>query len=364
MSPLTGCTIATIGSGVMAEAMIAGLLRGNLVEPSQVVASHPREDRREQLVAAYGIGSVAGNVEAIAEADVILLAIKPQMLGRVGREIGPHLRRGQVVLSVLAGLALVVPSYIPAQLPLANVGSNPALWRDSWVGSKAYAGLYAERPEMKAELAKQGVELISAFATPTYYLMARKGELKSVKQLNGMRIMSSGQIAVMLKSMGAQIVSVSTPEGYEALQRGTVDGAVYGLTSAKTYGVEGVVESVWELPVGGLPLLVVMNKRIWDSISKEDQATIKRIAEGHADAFHKIYQIGGDDESLKAFEKAGVKIVDPDAENLASLRKSAEAIWDQWAKEQAAAGRPGKAVVDTFVRLADEYAKKNPYAKK
>lgn len=264
----------------------------------------------------------------------------------------------------LAGLALVVPSYIPAQLPLANVGSNPALWRDSWTGSKAYASLYSELPEMKAELARQGVELISAYATPTYYLMARKGELSSVKQLSGMRIMSSGQIAVMLKSMGAQIVSVSTPEGYEALQRGTVDGAVYGLTAAKTYGVEGVVESVWELPVGGLPLLIVMNKRVWDSISKEDQAIIKRVAEGHPDAFHKIYQIGGDDESLKAFQKAGVKIIEPNQESLAALRSSAQAIWDQWAKEQTAAGRPGKVVMDTFVRLADDYAKKNPYRKK
>jgi TRAP-type C4-dicarboxylate transport system substrate-binding protein len=264
----------------------------------------------------------------------------------------------------LAGLALVVPSYIPAQLPLANVGSNPALWRDSWTGSKAYAQLYAEQPAMKAELAKQGVELISAFATPTYYLMARKIDLNNVKQLEGMRIMSSGQIAVMLKSMGVQVVSVATPEGYEALQRGTVDGAVYGLTSAKTYGVEGVVQSVWELPVGGLPLLIVMNKRVWDSISKEDQAAIKKVAEGHPDAFHKIYQVGGDEESLKAFQKAGVKVIEPDATSLAALRKSAQAIWDQWAKEQTAAGRPGKVVMDSFVRLADDYAKKNPYLKK
>ncbi|MCW5692604.1 MAG: TRAP transporter substrate-binding protein DctP [Pseudolabrys sp.] len=264
----------------------------------------------------------------------------------------------------LAGLALVVPSYVPAQLPLANVGSNPALWRDSWTGSKAYAQLYADQPAMKAELAKQGVELISAYATPTYYLMARKADLNNVKQLEGMRIMSSGQIAVMLKSMGAQVVSVATPEGYEALQRGTVDGAVYGITAAKTYGIEGVVQSVWELPVGGLPLLIVMNKRVWDSISKEDQAAIKKAAEGHADAFHKIYQVGGDEESLKAFEKAGVKIIDPDAASLAALRKSAQAIWDDWAKEQTAAGRPGKAIMDSFVRLTDDYAKKNPYAKK
>ena len=103
MSPLSKATIATVGSGVMAEAMIAGLLRGKLVDPSQVVASHPRLERLEQLAREYGIRTVADNIEAVEGADVILFGIKPQMLARVGREIGPHLRRGQLVLSVLAG---------------------------------------------------------------------------------------------------------------------------------------------------------------------------------------------------------------------------------------------------------------------
>ena len=103
MSELEKRTIATIGSGVMAEAMIAGLLRGKLVEPSQVVASHPRIERRDELGVAYKIRTVASNPEAVEGADVVLLAIKPQMLGRVGREIGPHLKPGQLVLSILAG---------------------------------------------------------------------------------------------------------------------------------------------------------------------------------------------------------------------------------------------------------------------
>lgn len=264
----------------------------------------------------------------------------------------------------LAGIALVVPNYIPAQLPLANVGGNPALWRDSWVGSKAYSTLYQKVPAMQAELDKQGVKLISAIATPTYFLMGRKIDLNSIKQLDGMRIMTSGQIAVLLKSLGAQIVNVSTPEGYEALQRGTVDGAVYGLTSATTYGIEGVVQSVWHLPLGGLPMIIVMNKRVWDSISKEDQAAIMKVAEGHPDAFHKIYQIGGDEESLKAFRKANVKLIEPDQASTQALRAAAEKIWAQWAAEQDAAGRPGKAVMGEFVRLADDFTKANPYAAK
>jgi pyrroline-5-carboxylate reductase len=103
MSPLAKSRIATVGSGVMAEAMIAGMLRGSLVSPEQVVASHPRSERRDQLAREYGIQAVAGNVDAVLGSDVVILAVKPQMLARVGREIGPHLRRGQLVLSVIAG---------------------------------------------------------------------------------------------------------------------------------------------------------------------------------------------------------------------------------------------------------------------
>jgi putative phosphoesterase len=63
MAPLANRTIATVGSGVMAEAMIAGLLKGALVEPGQVVASHPRQERREHLEREYAIRAVAGNVD-------------------------------------------------------------------------------------------------------------------------------------------------------------------------------------------------------------------------------------------------------------------------------------------------------------
>jgi pyrroline-5-carboxylate reductase len=87
----------------MAEAIIAGLLRGNLVAPGQIVASHPRQDRREALARTHGIRTVDGNAAAIDGADVVLLAIKPQMLARVGREIRGGLKPGQLVISILAG---------------------------------------------------------------------------------------------------------------------------------------------------------------------------------------------------------------------------------------------------------------------
>ena len=87
----------------MAESMIAGLLSGERIEAAQIVASHPRAERREELEAAHGIRTVASNGEAIEGADVIVLAIKPQMLRGVGRELSPLLRPDQLVISILAG---------------------------------------------------------------------------------------------------------------------------------------------------------------------------------------------------------------------------------------------------------------------
>jgi pyrroline-5-carboxylate reductase len=103
MSSLAGRTIATVGSGVMAEAIIAGLLRGNLVAPDHLIASHPRGDRRDALERSHGIRTVDSNAAAVADADIVLLGIKPQMLARVGRELRGALRPGQLVISILAG---------------------------------------------------------------------------------------------------------------------------------------------------------------------------------------------------------------------------------------------------------------------
>ncbi len=96
-------TIATVGSGVMAEAMIAGLLRGEEVAPDRIVASHPRADRREVLGRDYGIRVTESNLDAVRDADVVVLGLKPQMLARVGRELRGSLTDGQLVISIIAG---------------------------------------------------------------------------------------------------------------------------------------------------------------------------------------------------------------------------------------------------------------------
>ena len=156
MSPLAQRTIATVGSGVMAEAIIAGMLRGRLVEPGQVVASHPRAERRDQLMAAHGIRTAASNTEAIDGADVVILAIKPQMLGKVGHEIGPHLRPGQLVLSVLAGATTkALTSALQHDQVVRSMPNTPARLGKGMT-------VWFATPEVSAEQRAQAAALLGA----------------------------------------------------------------------------------------------------------------------------------------------------------------------------------------------------------
>jgi pyrroline-5-carboxylate reductase len=98
--------VGLVGAGVMAEAMIAGLLADAAIGPQALVASHPRAERREALEARHGIRVVPGNVDAVSAAEIVVLAVKPQMLGRVMRELRGTLRAEQVVLSIVAGATL------------------------------------------------------------------------------------------------------------------------------------------------------------------------------------------------------------------------------------------------------------------
>ncbi len=96
-------TIAFIGAGVMAEAMIQGLLKRQLIAPEKITASGPREKRRAELAARFGIHTVAANAEAARAGDIVVLAIKPQVLPRVLRELKGTLRADQMLISIIAG---------------------------------------------------------------------------------------------------------------------------------------------------------------------------------------------------------------------------------------------------------------------
>ena len=95
--------IAFIGGGVMAEAMIGGILGQGIAHPEEVCVGEPMETRRQQLSQRHNIAVTTDNLEASQHGDLVVLSIKPQNLPEVVAELQCSLRNGQAVLSIVAG---------------------------------------------------------------------------------------------------------------------------------------------------------------------------------------------------------------------------------------------------------------------
>jgi len=103
MMSLGNMTVAFIGSGVMAEAMIKGLLNDNLLPAGQIIAADPREDHVNELSARYGLKGMTDNSKAAETADILVLSVKPQVLGHVMPELQKGASTSKLVLSIIAG---------------------------------------------------------------------------------------------------------------------------------------------------------------------------------------------------------------------------------------------------------------------
>ncbi len=119
--------ITFIGAGVMAEAMISGLIRNQLAEGSSLLASDPRQERVDFLANRYGIQPFTDNQVAACQADVVVLSIKPQALVKVMDEIKTCLKQQALILSIVAGAPIEkITNGLGCQLVVRSMPNTPA----------------------------------------------------------------------------------------------------------------------------------------------------------------------------------------------------------------------------------------------
>ena len=97
--------IAFIGGGVMGEAIIAGVLNKRLAAASDISVCEIVEARREQLSKAHGVAVSHEAAPAVREAEVIILAVKPQEFAAAGKQLAGSLSAEQTVMSIMAGVS-------------------------------------------------------------------------------------------------------------------------------------------------------------------------------------------------------------------------------------------------------------------
>ncbi len=162
---LKNTRLAFIGCGVMAESIVAGLLRQNLVSAEQICASHPRSNRREELENKYGIKTFEHNAEAVAslpeDDSIVALCVKPQRIGGVLQEIKSVVKHTQIIVSIIAGARIETISealkndFVVRTMP--NTPSQIGAGMTAWTCAEAVSD--AQQAQVKMLLTALGKEL-------------------------------------------------------------------------------------------------------------------------------------------------------------------------------------------------------------
>jgi pyrroline-5-carboxylate reductase len=111
---LLGRKIGFLGGGNMAEALIRGLLHSHSVDAAQIRASDVKEERLAVLREKYGVETTVENAGIASWADVLVIAVKPQIVDRILAPLGAGLGKGDLVISIAAGIPIEA---IEARLP-------------------------------------------------------------------------------------------------------------------------------------------------------------------------------------------------------------------------------------------------------
>jgi pyrroline-5-carboxylate reductase len=119
--------IAVIGAGNMGSALLRGILASGWGEKSKLVASHPNKKKASSLAKELGIRVTGSNRDAAREAEVIILAVKPQILEAVLAEIRADLSEAQLLISIAAGFPTHrIESTLEGNVPVVRAMPNVA----------------------------------------------------------------------------------------------------------------------------------------------------------------------------------------------------------------------------------------------
>ena len=208
--------IAFIGAGNMASSLIGGLLAKGL-DAAQIRASDPGAETRAKVTAEHGIEVFADNAQAVQDADVIVIAVKPQAMKAVCQNLRPHLKPHQLLVSIAAGITCASLLNWLGNQPLVRCMPNtPALL------GKGVSGLFATA-DVTAEQRQQADELLSAVGIVLW--VDTEAQIDAVTAVSGS---GPAYFFLLIEAMTAAGVKLGLPrEVAEQLAQHTALGAAH-----------------------------------------------------------------------------------------------------------------------------------------
>lgn len=134
---MSGMTkLAVLGAGKMGEALIAGLVASGWRKPEDIVATARTQERLDALAASYAVQTTTSNPEAVAGAQVVVLAVKPQDAEALLADVSPHVGESHTVLSVVAAITTsFIESHLGSPVPVVRAMPNtPSIVHEGMAG--------------------------------------------------------------------------------------------------------------------------------------------------------------------------------------------------------------------------------------
>ncbi|MGD9082485.1 MAG: pyrroline-5-carboxylate reductase [Desulfobacterales bacterium] len=119
--------ISLIGTGNMGEALLSGLISSGSSEPKNIICTDIRENRLKSIQEKYGVYTTTDNIKAVEDSEIIIYAVKPQIISSVLRETASCLDMSKLIISIAAGVPLAaIESCLNKKLRLIRVMPNIA----------------------------------------------------------------------------------------------------------------------------------------------------------------------------------------------------------------------------------------------
>jgi len=254
--------------------------------------------------------------------------------------------------------ALVAYSYAPAKTPLQGVLDMPFLPIPGLVEQEKVQDAFQAWKPVQEELARwNGMHFMVALL-PQYEFMGTGKPPRNLEDWKGMRVRALGGLGDAMKLLGAVPTSVSAPEVYTALERGTFQAASFPFTYSFTaYKLHEV--SKWYtlgMQLGIVHNSVVLSQTAWKALPDEYKKILEE-ARPEAYRLQRVAYEEADKKSFPLFEKRKLEVIKVSPEMRDKLIATAgKPVWDAWVADTEKKGLPGKEALEKVLDLAKKSA--------
>jgi len=249
-------------------------------------------------------------------------------------------------------VALFSTAYSPGRFPLTELLTVPFVIPNALVGTQVATEL-REQGYMGQEW--DDIKLLTIFTNHPYSLFTKDKKIETLDDIKGLKVRTAGgMVTPVEEALGAVSVSVALPEIYEALDKGVVDGLIFGHETLISYALHEQINYVCRLGAGLAVVGIGMNKTVWEGLPADIQDAIIFASEQAVGWEDYVIELKDRQAVTQAME-LGVEFYELPPAEMAKLQNLVAPLVDNWIAERVAKGAPAQEFYDAMIDLVRAY---------